>query len=145
LLRTKPPHPTDVHVGQRIRMRRIVIGLSQSDLGKTCGISFQQIQKYEKGNNRVSASRLEQFAKILDVPVSFFFEGRSSEGSKHKNPTQDLAQQLLATRDGIELAKAFVTPVNRRHGREDRKPSARPRQKVTRLVRSRWLQASRLH
>jgi len=108
-LRTKPPHPTDVHVGQRIRMRRIVIGLSQSDLGKTCGISFQQIQKYEKGNNRVSASRLEQFAKILDVPVSFFFEGRSSEGSKHKNPTQDLAQQLLATRDGIDLAKAFVT------------------------------------
>lgn len=106
---TKLPHPTDAHVGQRIRMRRMVVGLSQSDLGKTCGISFQQIQKYEKGNNQVSASQLEQFAKCLDVPVSFFFEGRSSGGSKHKDAPHDLAQQLLTTRDGIDLAKAFVT------------------------------------
>lgn len=102
------PHPTDAHVGRRIRMRRITIGLSQNELGKTCGISFQQTQKYEKGNNRVSASRLEQFAKCLDVPVSFFFEDRSSEEAKHKNPPHDLAQRLLATRDGIDLAKAFV-------------------------------------
>jgi transcriptional regulator with XRE-family HTH domain len=89
-------------------MRRMILGLSQSNLGETCGISFQQVQKYEKGTNRVSASRLQQFAKYLDVPVSFFFEGLSSERSTQANKPDDLAQQLLATRDGIDLTKAFI-------------------------------------
>jgi transcriptional regulator with XRE-family HTH domain len=88
-------------------------GLSQSALGEAGGISFQQIQKYEKGTNRVSASRLQQFAKHLDVPVSFFFEGISPEGSKPKDRPDDLARQLVATRDGIDLAKAFVAIENR--------------------------------
>jgi transcriptional regulator with XRE-family HTH domain len=89
-------------------MRRMMLGLSQTDLGKTCGITFQQIQKYEKGSNRVSASRLQEFSKILDAPVSFFFDGLPSEGSRQKNPVEELAQQLLATREGIDLTKAFV-------------------------------------
>jgi transcriptional regulator with XRE-family HTH domain len=90
-------------------MRRMMLNLSQTDLGKKSGITFQQIQKYEKGTNRVSASRLQEFAKMLDVPVSFFFEGLASNGAKRKNAPADLAQQLLATRDGIELTKAFIS------------------------------------
>jgi transcriptional regulator with XRE-family HTH domain len=105
----KSPNLVDVHVGGRIRMRRMILNLSQSDLGKKSGITFQQIQKYEKGANRVSASRLQEFAKMLDVPVSFFFDGLASNGAKRKNAPEDLAQQLLATRDGIELTKAFIS------------------------------------
>jgi transcriptional regulator with XRE-family HTH domain len=105
---TKSPNPVDVHVGKRIRMRRMMLTKTQTDLAGTCGISFQQIQKYEKGTNRVSASRLQQFSKLLDVPVSFFFEGLAANGAKQKNVPEDLAQQLLATRDGIELTKAFI-------------------------------------
>jgi transcriptional regulator with XRE-family HTH domain len=105
---TNLPEPTDIHVGKRIRMRRMILGLSQSNLGETCGISFQQVQKYENGSNRVSASRLQQFAKHLDVPVSFFFEGLSSKRSTQNNEPDDFAQQLLATQDGIDLTKAFI-------------------------------------
>jgi transcriptional regulator with XRE-family HTH domain len=104
----KSPNPVDAHVGRRIRMRRMILNLSQTDLGEKSGITFQQIQKYEKGANRVSASRLQEFAKMLDVPVSFFFEGLTN-GAKLKNAPEDLAQQLLATRDGIELTKAFIS------------------------------------
>lgn len=104
----KSPDSIDINVGRRIRMRRMMLSKSQTDLGETCGITFQQIQKYEKGINRVSASRLQQFAKILDVPVSFFFEGQASKGAK-PNAADDLAQQLLSTRDGLELTKAFVS------------------------------------
>ena len=106
---TKSPNPVDVHVGKRIRMRRMMLNRTQTDLGRTCGITFQQIQKYEKGTNRVSASRLQQFSKLLGVPVSFFFEGLASNGAKEKKAPEDLAQQLLSTRDGIELTKAFIT------------------------------------
>lgn len=104
----KSPDAVDIHIGRRIRMRRMMLKKSQTDLGETCGITFQQIQKYENGTNRVSASRLQQFAKILDVPVSFFFESLATKGSK-PNTTDDLAQQLLSTRDGLELSKAFVS------------------------------------
>jgi transcriptional regulator with XRE-family HTH domain len=107
-MRNRLPHQTDVHVGQRVRMRRMFAGLSQSDLGDSCGVSFQQIQKYEKGINRVSASRRQQFAKLFDVPVLFFFEGLPSEGSKQKDRPDDLAQRLFATSEGVALAKAFV-------------------------------------
>jgi transcriptional regulator with XRE-family HTH domain len=106
---TKSPNPVDVHVGKRIRMRRMMLNKSQTDLGRICGITFQQIQKYESGANRVSASRLQQFSKLLDVPVSFFFEGMASNAAKQKNAPEDLAQQLLSTKDGIELTKAFIS------------------------------------
>jgi transcriptional regulator with XRE-family HTH domain len=102
----------DIHIGQRIRVRRMALGLSRIALGEPCGISFQQIQKYEKGANRVSASRLQQFAKLLDVPVSFFFDGHVAEGSKNDR-ANDLAQQLFATPEGVALAKAFVAIENR--------------------------------
>ena len=70
----KNPNPIDVHVGSRVRMRRMLVGLSQEKLGERLGLTFQQVQKYEKGSNRVSASRLYQMAQILGVPVQFFFE-----------------------------------------------------------------------
>jgi transcriptional regulator with XRE-family HTH domain len=76
-----------------------MLDVSQSDLGEKSGITFQQIQKYEKGTNRVSASRIHEFANMLDVPVSYFFEGLASNGAKLKSGQYDLAQQLLATRD----------------------------------------------
>jgi transcriptional regulator with XRE-family HTH domain len=105
----KSPNPVDVHVGKRIRMRRMMLNKSQTELGETCGITFQQIQKYENGANRVSASRLQQFSNLLDVPVSFFFEGQASTVAKLKSAPEDPAQQLLATRDGIKLIKAFIS------------------------------------
>lgn len=108
-MKTRLPDPIDLHVGKRVKMRRMMLNLSQSDLGDESGISFQQVQKYEKGVNRVSASRLQEFAKCLDVPVSFFFEGLSSNGAKLKNAPEDLAQKLLLTREGIDLVKAFVS------------------------------------
>ncbi len=72
------PHPVDIHVGARIRLRRTLLGMSQEKLGEGVDLTFQQIQKYEKGTNRVSASRLYQFSQALNVPVSFFFDGLDS-------------------------------------------------------------------
>ena len=72
---TKAPNPVDKHVGSRVRMRRIMLGMSQEKLGEGLGLTFQQIQKYEKGTNRVGASRIQQISEILQVPVSFLFEG----------------------------------------------------------------------
>src|SRR6201994_628746 len=71
----KPPNPVDRHVGSRVRMRRIMLGMSQERLGEGLGLTFQQIQKYEKGTNRIGASRLQQICDILRIPVSFLFEG----------------------------------------------------------------------
>jgi transcriptional regulator with XRE-family HTH domain len=71
----KPPNPIDVHVGGRVRMRRIEVDMSQQVLGGHIGLTFQQIQKYEKGMNRVGASRLQQIGRVLEVPASYFFEG----------------------------------------------------------------------
>lgn len=70
----KTPNPIDVHVGKRVRTRRMLIGLSQEKLGDALGVTFQQVQKYEKGSNRISASRLQGIARLLDVPVAYFFE-----------------------------------------------------------------------
>src|SRR5215469_15638566 len=72
---TKAPNPVDKYVGSRVRMRRIMLGMSQEKLGEALGLTFQQIQKYEKGTNRVGASRIQQISEILQVPVSFLFEG----------------------------------------------------------------------
>ena len=82
----KVPNPIDRHVGSRVRMRRILLGMSQEKLGEALGLTFQQVQKYEKGTNRISASRLQQFSSILQVPISFFFEGLPGASSKTKEP-----------------------------------------------------------
>jgi transcriptional regulator with XRE-family HTH domain len=106
----KSPNTVDVHIGKRIKMRRLMLNISQGDLGKHCRITFQQIQKYENGTNRVSASRLQEFAKLLQVPVAFFFDGLPPHDAKtRKAAPADLAQRLLSTREGIDLTKAFIS------------------------------------
>src|SRR5690606_34025694 len=77
----KKPNPIDIHVGSRVRLRRNMLGMSQEKLGERLGITFQQVQKYEKGTNRVGASRLQAIASILDAPVSFFFEDAPGQGT----------------------------------------------------------------
>ena len=78
------PDPTDTHVGARVRMRRLMLDISQTDLAAAVGVTFQQVQKYEKGKNRISASRLQQISSVLQVPISFFFEGLPSHSSRPK-------------------------------------------------------------
>ena len=106
----KSPNPTDKHVGSRVRMRRMMLGMSQEKLGKALGLTFQQVQKYEKGTNRIGASRLQQIANILQVQVSFFFEGAPHGGSGAQGETQSPAYitEFLATSDGIALVDAFT-------------------------------------
>jgi transcriptional regulator with XRE-family HTH domain len=97
-----------MYVGKRIRMRRLMADMSQEKLGAALGITFQQVQKYEKGTNRVSASKLQLMANILKVPVSFFFEGgpTADNGKKTSSPDFTFAE-LLSTTDGIALCTAF--------------------------------------
>jgi transcriptional regulator with XRE-family HTH domain len=106
----RDPNYIDVHVGSRIRMRRQLISMSQEKLGELLGITFQQIQKYEKGSNRISASRLYYAAKTLGVPVSFFFEGLpgtdGGDGMQENDAHSNLMANLL-TPEGVQLAKAF--------------------------------------
>jgi transcriptional regulator with XRE-family HTH domain len=108
----KSPNPTDKHVGNRVRERRLVIGMSQLKLAEAVGLTFQQIQKYEKGTNRVSSSRLQQFANILNVPVSFFFEGGPNAPSQRKTKAVDPlisdVSEFISSSDGLALIKAFL-------------------------------------
>jgi transcriptional regulator with XRE-family HTH domain len=114
----KTPNPTDKYVGSRVRMRRMMLGMSQEKLGDALDLTFQQIQKYEKGANRIGASRLQQIATILQVPVSFFFEGAPASpgaaGGFAEVDTSDFSTTLLSTSDGLALAKAFMRIENRR-------------------------------
>lgn len=108
----KVPNPIDRHVGSRVRMRRMLAGISQEKLGESLGLTFQQVQKYEKGSNRISASRLQQIAKMLDVPVSFFFDGAptgdiTSAGFADSASTTYISD-FLATSEGVQLTKAFT-------------------------------------
>jgi transcriptional regulator with XRE-family HTH domain len=105
----KPPNPVDRHVGSRVRMRRIMLGMSQERLGEGLGLTFQQIQKYEKGTNRIGASRIQQISEILQVPVSFLFEG-SPGSSTHfgEAPSPAYVADFLATSDGLALIRAFT-------------------------------------
>ncbi len=106
----KLPNPVDRHVGSRIRMRRMLAGISQERLGDSLGVTFQQIQKYEKGSNRVSASRLQHIARMLDVPVSFFFDGAPSSEQVLAGAGQQAGEYVadfLATSEGVHLMKAF--------------------------------------
>jgi transcriptional regulator with XRE-family HTH domain len=111
LLAQKSPNPTDRHVGSRMRMRRKMLSMSQTGLADAVGVTFQQIQKYEKGTNRISASRLLQISHVLQVPVSFFFEdpsGPSKRMGAHDGRSLDYVSDFLATTDGLTLTKAFM-------------------------------------
>jgi transcriptional regulator with XRE-family HTH domain len=109
----KIPNPIDRHVGARVRMRRLLVSMSQERLGEALGITFQQIQKYEKGANRIGASRLQQIAKILGVPVEFFFDGAPSgdiglSAGFGEMPQPSFVSDFMATSEGIQLTRAFV-------------------------------------
>ena len=108
----KVPNPTDKHVGSRVRMRRMALGKSQSWLADAVGLTFQQIQKYEKGTNRISSSRLQQFANLLDVPVPFFFQDVLGESSRTKakavDPLVAGVSKFVSSSEGIALIKAFM-------------------------------------
>lgn len=103
-------HPVDVHVGKRIRHRRWMVGMTQQQLGDIVGIKFQQIQKYETGMNRVSASRLWDIAQALDVSISFFFEGFESDAQAVEAPAAVQESQrgdLLADKEALELVRSY--------------------------------------
>lgn len=109
----KAPNPIDKHVGSRVRMRRMMLSMSQEKLGDALGLTFQQVQKYEKGTNRIGASRLQQIAQILQVPVSFFFEGAPHSGAQpsvgmSEAPSPAYVSDFLATSDGLSLTKSFM-------------------------------------
>ena len=108
-------NPIDKHVGSRVRMRRLMLDMSQTDLADALGLTFQQVQKYEKGANRVSASRLQHLSQILQVPVPFFFEGapaatgiRQAAKGTADAPSPVYVADFLATSDGLALVKAFM-------------------------------------
>jgi transcriptional regulator with XRE-family HTH domain len=108
---SKSSNPTDKHVGARVRMRRLMLGMSQTNLGDALGLTFQQVQKYEKGTNRIGASRLQHIAHILHVPVAFFFEGLpqvSGSSEEGAAPLPAYIDDFLATSDGLSLTKSFL-------------------------------------
>lgn len=109
----KVPDPIDKHVGSRIRMRRLMLSMSQEKLGEALGLTFQQVQKYEKGTNRVGASRVQQISDILQVPVSFLFEGGPNSASANAQgfseaPSPTYVADFLATSEGLALTRAFT-------------------------------------
>jgi transcriptional regulator with XRE-family HTH domain len=108
-------NPTDKYVGSRLRMRRLMLDMSQSDIANALGLTFQQVQKYEKGRNRISASRLQHISQILRVPVPFFFEGAPPASSVRQAakgmadaPSPAYVSDFLTTSDGLALVKAFM-------------------------------------
>lgn len=110
----KKPNPIDVYVGGRIKLRRNMLGLSQEKLGDALGVTFQQVQKYEKGTNRVGASRMQAITKILQTPIEFFFEGApevsgSGKGAEITSIDENTSVHLefLATNEGIKLNREF--------------------------------------
>jgi transcriptional regulator with XRE-family HTH domain len=109
------PHPVDVHVGQRLHLARTAQGRSQADLGRVIGVSAQQIQKYETGANRMSASALFRLCAFLGRPVAWVYEGLEPTGATHA-PGPDIVQALLSSREGVELALAMarLAPAMRR-------------------------------
>ncbi len=141
LFSAKKPNPIDVHVGSRLRLRRMLLGMSQEKLGERLGLTFQQIQKYEKGVNRIGASRLYQLAHILSVPVQFFYEEmqldepaeaggtagttEAAAGGFAESESENLIIDFLNSREGLELNRAFA-----------RIRSPRTRRSIIELVRS---------
>src|SRR6201991_4587764 len=130
---SRRPNPIDVHVGSRVRFRRMLLGMSQEKLGEKLGLTFQQIQKYEKGINRIGASRLFDLAQVLGVSVQFFYEEAPTlepsllptDGSADKTEDEHSIVEFLRSRDGLELNKAFV-----------RISDAKARRAIVDLVRS---------
>jgi transcriptional regulator with XRE-family HTH domain len=111
MMAKKSPNPTDKYVGSRVRMRRLMLEMSQEKLGEKLGLTFQQVQKYEKGTNRIGASRLQHISQILKVPVSFFFDGalgKQADDGSSKAPVADYVSDFLSSSDGLALTKAFT-------------------------------------
>lgn len=112
---SRKPNPIDAHVGTRVRLRRMLLGMSQEKLGEHLGLTFQQVQKYEKGVNRIGASRLFDLARVLGVPVQFFYDEAPADHGEvamapgfGERPTESYVVEFLSTREGLELNKAFV-------------------------------------
>jgi len=130
MVNKKSPNPIDIHVGSRVRLRRMMLGMSQEKLGENLGITFQQIQKYEKGTNRIGASRLHHIADVLTVPISFFYEnapGRSesASGGFAEPHSASYIVDFLSTNEGLQLNRAFA-----------RISDAKVRRRIVDLVRS---------
>lgn len=102
----KSPNAIDRHIGERIRIRRLMLGVSQEKLGEALGVSFQQVQKYERGANRVGSGRLQQIASVLKAPISYFYEAQEGAGS------EPAPEPLLRDKDGVELLQAFNALTN---------------------------------
>ncbi|NYZ12984.1 helix-turn-helix domain-containing protein [Azospirillum sp. RWY-5-1] len=118
--KTGKPNPIDVHVGSRVRLRRTLLGMSQEKLGEAIGLTFQQVQKYERGANRIGASRLFDLSRVLDVPVSFFFDDMPQEAamaqvqdddedgtSLDERPAATYEPDPMAKRETLELVRAY--------------------------------------
>lgn len=110
------PNPVDVHVGQRLRQRRVLVGLSQEKLARMVGITFQQVQKYERGANRIVASRLYQLARVLDVPISYFFDELTERAANDAgspaaaNAEKDiLGHDVMAERETLDLVRTYYS------------------------------------
>lgn len=112
------PDPIDIHVGQRLRVRRSLLGLSQEKLAESIGLTFQQIQKYERGMNRISAGRLYQFSKILDVPVTYFYDQLGNIAKTYSSSTYGLADNdqdefvggdLMQNKETLDLIRAYYS------------------------------------
>jgi transcriptional regulator with XRE-family HTH domain len=106
--RLHDPDGVDPYVGSRVRMRRLMLGLSQQKLADAIGLTFQQVQKYEKGTNRMGASRLQQIANVLKVPVTYFFEGAPGQSKAGGRTLPDFVPGFVSTADGLALARAYM-------------------------------------
>jgi transcriptional regulator with XRE-family HTH domain len=112
----KEPNPIDVHVGSRVRLRRLLVGMSQEKLGEQLGLTFQQVQKYEKGTNRIGASRLYEVSRILNVPVQYFYEEMADNDAHIVGGEQAFAEgdsapfvmDFVSSSEGLQLNRAFV-------------------------------------
>jgi transcriptional regulator with XRE-family HTH domain len=130
MMAKKAPNPTDRHVGARVRMRRMMLSMSQEKLGDALGLTFQQVQKYERGANRISASKLYEIARALRVSIAWFFEGLTDptaepvEGAEEAE-TSPFARSFLMSQEGVDLANLFP-----------RLPQRRVRRRLVELVRS---------
>lgn len=129
---SRRPNPVDAHVGSRVRLRRMLLGMSQEKLGEHLGLTFQQVQKYEKGVNRIGASRLFDLSNVLGVPVQFFYDDAPTAGLERasrpgfaERPADSYVVDFLSSREGLELNKAFV-----------RIEDARVRRSIIELVRA---------
>ncbi len=131
----KETNPIDIHVGARLKMRRMIAGMSQEKLGESLGLTFQQVQKYEKGSNRIGASRLWEIARILDAPITYFYEGlpvplatdqiRDPSDGMKEDKAASFVVDFLSTSEGLHLNKSFM-----------RIRDPRVRRKIVELVRS---------